>query len=323
MSNEQDEACVAELALWNSSFNPNGKWDKERLLELTRGKLFWTAKPTKDDPKPQPEEVLIRLCENPEDFERVVLAGIKDTMLCDDGEAKQYYTDIQPRYALCGVWEMAWFFSACKAYGVDKDSQYLMAVDWREVCASGVVAICNLGHLIVLMKTPEIFYEITEAGVYRLHNPLGAAFTWGKGFKEFWLHGVRVDEAMVLDPLGLPGSTAFTHPNAEVRRTYVERVGWLHALRDSKLTELDRRERSISVPSGHGKPGRIVQQTERLVQIDWGDDGENPAKFCHVFCPSTNKEYMLRTDPAAKNIQSGLAALHGVDPETYKPEMES
>ena len=213
MSNEQDEACVAELALWNSSFELKFALIPTlsgisfffliallKLLELTRGKLFWTAKPTKDDPKQQPEEVLIRLCENPEDFERVVLAGIKDTMLCDDGEAKQYYTDIQPRYALCGVWEMAWFFSACKAYGVDKDSQYLMAVDWREVCASGVVAICNLGHLIVLMKTPEIFYEITEAGVYRLHNPLGAAFTWGKGFKEFWLHGVRVDEAMVLDP---------------------------------------------------------------------------------------------------------------------------
>jgi hypothetical protein len=143
---------------------------------------------------------------------------------------------------------------------------------------------------------------------YRLHSHTGPACEWPDGFKLWFWHGTSIDGSWLESPTWTPEKLQEVYKsqeNMERKRILCEIAGWEAIAKALGATEI-----------GHDDYGS-------LWSASLGDDGDKPAKFCRVTCPSTGRVYMLRVGPEITSCLGGLAQAAGVTEDEYRLIKES
>lgn len=80
-------------------------------------------------------------------------------------------------------------------------------------------------HVTVVSEPPvEVHVERVDEHTHRLHNADGPAVRWADGYGVYRYHGIAVPAEMIES--GWHGREIQRHPNSEVRRAGIERIGW-------------------------------------------------------------------------------------------------
>jgi hypothetical protein len=77
------------------------------------------------------------------------------------------------------------------------------------------------------------------------HCEDGPQLAWSDGFKTWYIHGVAVNEQIVMRPEMLTLKQIDDEENEEVRRVMVDRFGWMRYLEESEAKILDRRDNDV------------------------------------------------------------------------------
>lgn len=143
--------------------------------------------------------------------------------------------------------------------------------------------------------------EISGSGIRALPVELESATL-------FW-RGVAVPAQVAFSPESFSGEEILKYPNAEVRRILMEILGPTRIL--SLL-----QPRVIDEDSDAGGE-------RRLLAVDVPNARE-PFVFLECRCPSTKRQYALRTPPTMKSCHQAAAWIAGFDnPDDYKPLVET
>jgi hypothetical protein len=129
-----------------------------------------------------------------------------------------------------------------------------------------------------------------ENGV--IHNDFGPAIAYKDGFAAYAIHGVRVDEQIVMRPETQTLNQIKQEDNEEVKRIRIERYGWQKYLQDTNAKVLD--------VSTH------PQWMESLMQTD------NMKILC-TYDPSTGRIYSLEVDPRCNTCEQAQRYLLAPD----------
>ena len=119
---------------------------------------------------------------------------------------------------------------------------------------------------------------------------------WRDGWSLWHIHGVAVDEQIVMRPETQTLAQIQSEQNAEVRRIRIERFGWIAYLRAAGARVLDRRCNEID------------QNHEALLE---SSDG---ARVLVCACPSTARMYAMRVPREIKNCTQAQSWLAGDRP---------
>src|SRR5581483_7212911 len=96
--------------------------------------------------------------------------------------------------------------------------------------------------------------------------------------------------------------------NAERRRVLLDRYGYGRFLQDSDAEILD----ADRDPGGE----------RQLLRVKLKDDEDLVAMSC--FCPSTQRQYIIRVPPATQSCRHAAAWIAGFDdPNDYRPILET
>jgi hypothetical protein len=78
---------------------------------------------------------------------------------------------------------------------------------------------------VVVSEPPaEVHVERVDEDTHRLHNADGPAVWWTDGYAVYRYHGIAVPAEVIRS--GWHGREIHRHPNSEVRRVGIERIGW-------------------------------------------------------------------------------------------------
>jgi hypothetical protein len=127
----------------------------------------------------------------------------------------------------------------------------------------------------------------------RLHNESGMAVRYRDGWGVWAIHGVRVDEQVVLQPHTQTRLQIDAEGNAEIKRIRIERFGWPRYLRESGARVLDVRDNAIEATR------------ESLMETKDG------ARVLVCACPSTARVYALRIPREIASCENAQRWLHG------------
>ena len=108
-----------------------------------------------------------------------------------------------------------------------------------------------------------------------LHCEIGPAISWHCGTTGWYIHGVRVDEQIVMRPESQTIEQLKSESNEEVRRVRIDRFGWERFITESGAT------------LRHKRRNERDQQFEQLFVLD---DGTQRIKLVD---PSTGRKYFL------------------------------
>jgi len=124
--------------------------------------------------------------------------------------------------------------------------------------------------------------------------------------KEIYVRGVRMPLKKYEQFLRkeLPAKDILAIPNTEVRRIFVEELGYSRLLAQMPHEVIDR------------------EGEQELVRIDW-HDREEPICLVKVKCPSTGAFYTLRVPPNRTTVKSAVAWTFDVKTEEYEPLKET
>jgi hypothetical protein len=112
--------------------------------------------------------------------------------------------------------------------GVPADDPVLAA--FADACGAGPW--WPQAEVTVVCEPPtELHVEQLGELTYRLHNADGPAIRWADGSAVYRYHGIAV--SAVLIESGWHGATVHHHPNSEVRRAGIERIGWTRYIREA------------------------------------------------------------------------------------------
>lgn len=164
-----------------------------------------------------------------------------------------------------------------------------------------------LDDLVIVCPLPEL-HSTDPTG--RLHDEHGPALKWADGWSVFAWHGTVIPSSLIERPWS--GSAIAHHPNAEVRRCAIERIGW-----DSYIAEAGLLRVGEPVPDP-GNPG----QTLELYSVPGGLLGERSARV--LLCTNASQErdgtrrrYALYVPPLIHDPISAVAWTFGIDPHDY------
>jgi hypothetical protein len=124
----------------------------------------------------------------------------------------------------------------------------------------------------------------------RLHSDVGPVIKYGDEFKIWSLHGVQVDEQIVMQPETQSIEQINTEQNAEIKRIRIERYGWEKYLVDTDAKVVDTRRNDIE-----GTKEALMHVEDIRVLI------------CH--CPSTGRVYAMEVPPTTKTCQEAQEYL--------------
>lgn len=120
--------------------------------------------------------------------------------------------------------------------------------------------------------------------------------------------GINVDRRIAFHPELIQIEEVLEEKNAERRRVLLDRYGFGRFLCDSNAEILDR-DRDPGGP-------------RELVRVKLPDDEDLVAMSC--FCPSTQRQYMIRVPPATPTCRHAAAWIAGFDdPDDYRPLQET
>jgi hypothetical protein len=148
-----------------------------------------------------------------------------------------------------------------------------------------------LRGLVVLTERPSKILR-DERG--RLHNPTGKAIEYPSGWGIYAIHGVRVDEDIILHPEQITAERVLKEPNVEIRRVMLDILGrpaFMAQLSAAGLVEvLDQDMDSL------GFPRRLIRiqlpDDETIVAVDVLNSTLEP--------DGTRKPYFIFPEPTLK-----------------------
>ena len=145
----------------------------------------------------------------------------------------------------------------------------------------------------IVSPHPSVFKR-DERG--RLHCEDGPAIAYEDGFAIYAIHGVQVPARIIKHPETLTVEDLFKESNAEVARVIGEKLGGLeNVLRPgSNGVKLINQDQDV-----HGNTRSLIEVP--MAALD------SPARWVHVTCPSTGREYVLGVPPNIKTAQEGIA----------------
>ena len=115
----------------------------------------------------------------------------------------------------------------------------------------------------------------------RFHSKTEPAIRWKGGSKLYFVHGVKVNEKIILHPEKLTKRDWVKEENLEVRRIIQDRM------KERFVTEVD---------------GKVIKKNKdphigEVIEIDIAPDPEKIARYLHVKDYSTDRMYFLRIPP--------------------------
>jgi hypothetical protein len=128
---------------------------------------------------------------------------------------------------------------------------------------------------------------------------------WRDGTELFSWHGVRVPRWIIEYPERITAALIHAETNQELRRAMTERMGWARYLAEAGARQIHQDE------------------TGEVLEVDGLNDGDSVARFVHVKCPSTGREYTLRVPPQTMTAREGVAWTFDVPAEKYQPGQET
>ena len=138
----------------------------------------------------------------------------------------------------------------------------------------------------------------------RLHNEDSPALDYGDGFLLFAIHGVRVDDDIVLHPESVTVKRIESEDNVEVRRTLTARYGYEQYLKDSGAALVHQDER--------GKLWRKSRADDAdLVMVDVMNSTPEPN--------GSVRSYLLRVPPNIRTASGAVAWTFGLRSREYHP----
>jgi len=153
--------------------------------------------------------------------------------------------------------------------------------------------------------------ELTVTGALELaHSGLKEEASLPAGLARTQLRwgGVNVDRRIAFRPELITVDEVLAETNAERRRVLLERYGYGRFLHDVGAEILDR----------DADPGGERQ----LLRVKLPDDEDLVAMSC--FCPSTERQYMIRVPPTTPTCRHAAAWIAGFDdPDDYHPLQET
>lgn len=189
---------------------------------------------------------------------------------------KEYVSE--PKYV--GIFWRVWagWYSGAEVLGVEFEKEKLdLFRDW----ANRIGVWCAYDGLVVVGANPvELHWEGD-----RLHNEAGPAIKYADGWGLYVIHGVTVDEQIVMKPETQKLEQITKETNAEIKRIRIERFGWQRYIEEMKATVVNERTNEIE------------QTMEALFLLS-----DNIAVLiCH--CPSTGKVFAMEVPPETKTCE--------------------
>lgn len=156
---------------------------------------------------------------------------------------------------------------------------------------------------------------ITERPVYveqdqrnRLHSLTRKAIEYPDGWGLYMIHGIQVDERVVLHPETLTVADVDNERNAEVRRVLLGRFGEARYIEESG-TEC------VATDDFGSLYRRELDQDEALCMVRVLNSTPEP--------DGTRKTYWLRVPPETRTPKEGVAWTFGLPAEQYNPVVET
>ena len=120
--------------------------------------------------------------------------------------------------------------------------------------------------------------------------------------------GVPVNAQIAFFPETLKGADILGERNVELRRVMIERVGFDKFIREVEAEVIDR--------------DRDRGGERRLLRVPLAND--EPIVLVSVFCPSTERQYLVRVPPSTRTCRQAVAWTAGFDdPDEYAPVQET
>jgi hypothetical protein len=173
-----------------------------------------------------------------------------------------------------------------------------------EAVELGLWAFWVLSDEIIAVPRPDVHLE---GG--KLHREDGPAIQWPGGARYWYWRGVRVDEAVVLDPRSIRLKDILDELNVEKRRVLLERYGQGRFLAEMKATIVD------SDPDIGVLYRREISGDEPLVMVKVRNTTPEP--------DGSHRDYWLRVPPATQTAREGVAWTFGLEPDEYAPLAQS
>jgi hypothetical protein len=142
----------------------------------------------------------------------------------------------------------------------------------------------------------------------RAHNEHGPAIEYSDGWKLYAWHGARVPENAILSPETITVAQIENHPNAEVRRILIDRMGPLKYAEESNATEIGRDHFGVLLR-------KDVIGAEPIVMVRVVNSTPEPDGHF--------KTYHLRVHPNCRTAREGVAWTFGMSADEYDPKIES
>ena len=184
----------------------------------------------------------------------------------------------------------------------------------------------------IVSDFPEIL-KVDEEN--RPHCDDGPSHRWRDGWELWYIHGVKVNRQIVMEPRSLTIAQVRQEDNAEVRRVMIERMGWDRFCVEAKLKVIHTDTLEASFPAlpvsetVHADMRAVTRYrkgkevAELLESEDFKDFDERPLKFVRVTDPSTGEKYTLRVWPDNKRAYEAIGQTFGLSEEEYKNSVQA
>lgn len=210
-------------------------------------------------------------------------------------------------------WE-AWvaLYDFFEQIGIVKSEDFKI---WKSFLLTGVWDAWFDNDTVFVCRTPLSVIR-DERG--RLHNLTGPAVEWGDGVKHWFIEGVNFSEDLwrKLIDRTLDATSAVGIPNLEQRRIAIRLIGYQKVVEKLGARTID--IQSLTHPKLRGMNYQVIEANLK-------DDGDRPARFVKVICPSTKREFLLRVAPIdqTKTCMGAIAWTFGMEEKEYNPIIET
>ena len=209
--------------------------------------------------------------------------------------------------ALMGTWwcASAVFYEFCGYLGVPYgfEQKRLLRL-WLDQCRHGHWWFESDG--IVFASNHPAALTVDSQG--RLHNEGGSALDYGDGFRLFAIHGVRVEEEVVLHPERISVEWIEVEDNVEVRRVLIALYGNARYLKDSGA--------ALVHQDARGKLWRKQCADDAdLVMVEVVNSTPEP--------DGSVRSYLLRVPPDMRTASAAVAWTFGLRTHEYRPSVET
>ncbi|MHB8118650.1 MAG: DUF6745 domain-containing protein [Methanothrix sp.] len=172
---------------------------------------------------------------------------------------------------------------------------------------SGPAYTIFLKRFAIVSRLPE---KICRDEQHRLHSSDGPAISWHDGYRQFFWHGVSVQEKLIENPKTITKQDIVSEKNAERRRAMFERLGIDRIVELIELIEVDE---------------DIIGDNEvRLLRSREVDEIAGAClQYVKVRCPSTGRIYHLSVPPTITKAREAVAWTFGLSADQYRPGVET